>query len=407
MSTSAASAASVELGEPLREPLPSLSLLLSIDDLAESIAAPCGLATLTALAGASRSARAVSRRLIRNSEWAVTHAGSLDSAAWICAHRQPEQRLLPLGSAPAASPWACSGIACAAVSGAWVASGGGDLLCRVWRRGSRLGEPLALQHSDEVSCLALDGSRLASGCRDGTIRLFDLSVAETAAEAAAGATLAHRHSTGEDDGAAVLCLVFPRAGSLLTGGADRRLRLWKTDSGLAAAGAVAVEAATPALAAADGLVVSPAADHSLELRDADSLAFRGALVGHARPVLAVAMAPGRVVSGGGDGRLCVWALRACCGEAGVAGECLYELTSGRGRVPVLALEGDLLLAAGGGTEGVCVWDLAGGRCAARLGRRFGGGTRGSVSALALSGRGAVLGDTQGHTVLIECPPLCS
>lgn len=149
-------------------------------------------------------------------------------------------------------------------------------------------------HTDSVRCVGqlLDG-RLYSGSDDGTLRLWGEQ------EGRPDATLR--------PGAAVLAVAqLPVTGQLLTGSADRLLRLWQLPPPSARA--------APAVPASAALLC---------------------LAGHGGAINAIALlppggtpdAPQRCVTGGADGLLCLWdlsagqLLRTCAGHSGAVSAC--------------------------------------------------------------------------------------
>lgn len=159
----------------------------------------------------------------------------------------------------------------------------------------------------EISALAVspDGTLLAAGTRDGSVRLWD----------AAGQRQLARWTAHE--GTVTALAFFPDSRALLTSGAERTVARWFVEEGtLPPAGRWKVDGHVTALAVApDGRTVAVAAGHRLEFRDAvegNCLSNGGLAVANV-PLRALAFAPdgGTLAGGGGgDNAVRVWSLAA-------------------------------------------------------------------------------------------------
>ena len=102
--------------------------------------------------------------------------------------------------------------------GRQAASGGVDAAVRVWDLRSRRAMRTLSGHTAEVTsvCFFLDGRHLASASRDKTVRIWDLDSGRCLQ------TLSHT-------GAVLSLAALPAGHTLLTGGTDLALRIWRLD----------------------------------------------------------------------------------------------------------------------------------------------------------------------------------
>jgi WD40 repeat protein/serine/threonine protein kinase len=102
--------------------------------------------------------------------------------------------------------------------GRQAASGGVDTAVRVWDLRARRAVRTLAGHTAEVTsvCFFLDGRHLASSSRDKTVRLWDLDSGRCLQ------TLSHT-------GAVLSLAALPAGNTLLTGGTDLALRIWRLD----------------------------------------------------------------------------------------------------------------------------------------------------------------------------------
>ena len=70
-----------------------------------------------------------------------------------------------------------------APDGSWLASGGEDGTVRIWDVATGQQRAIAAGHTGRVAAVAVapDGSWLASGSRDGTVRIWDAAAGQTRA----------------------------------------------------------------------------------------------------------------------------------------------------------------------------------------------------------------------------------
>jgi WD40 repeat protein len=161
---------------------------------------------------------------------------------------------------------------------------------------------LKAAHTDQVWALAVaaDGGTIASGSRDGKVRIWDV---------ATGASRAPL--TGHED--AVLAVALSPDGAMLaSGGWDDRILLWDVSSGRRLRTLVGHQGGIRAVAfAADGLrLASGSEDATLRVWDIETGLSMQTLRGSGADVDAVALGPTAVVLGDAVGFLRTWDLSA-------------------------------------------------------------------------------------------------
>jgi WD40 repeat protein len=280
-------------------------------------------------------------------------------------------------------------VRCVALSadGSLLASGSMDGTVRHWD--TRSGQLLATLGARSGGIygveLSADGRLLASGADDGTVQLWSLTGTATRAglgmqqEPAGGqllATLRGHHG-------AVYGVALSADGSLLaSGGADGTLRMWEVRSGRLVATLQGHSGLVRDVAlAGDGrILASGGADGALRLWEPGTGQLQASLQGDTAMVWDVALsADGSLLaSGGGDGAVRLW-------EA-ASGQILAALRGHSGVVHGVALAGDGRIVASSGSDGtVRLWEAESGRLLANL-----QGHSGAVWDVALSADGSVL-----------------
>lgn len=262
-----------------------------------------------------------------------------------------------------------------------------------WRTVGELGSCChvhSFEHPCEVTITALRGGDLATACRDGVLRCWELS----------SGTLSRSHAAHCTEGAStdVFGLVWLDAHTLLSGGADRTLQRWCNATGARVDILRGTSAcSTLAIDAELGLVAAPQRDRSVALLEAPTLRTARRLVGFPRPVLTAAIGGGRVACAGMGGCIFVWDARS--------GGLLHSLEHAASATYALALlGGELLLSGACGETCVRVWHMRRGATVGRLHRPSGG--KGSMCALAVHGRVVLGGDNASSVPQIWQAHVC-
>jgi serine/threonine protein kinase len=271
--------------------------------------------------------------------------------------------------------------------GRWIVSAGTDGTLRVWNASS--GAPIHTIEFDEgaASALAVDGRRLLSGHKSGTVVLWDLERAEKLATFSVGSAAVtsvgfigdgnHFAAADEAGGIALFDLGAPSAPGvplesaegaaqtiaaargarlLLAGDRERGLRLWRTDTHKRTRTWRGEGLAPRALdIAPDGrLVASGTLNGSVRLWSAGSSRPRRTLAAHTGRVTALAFAPGgrRLATAGEDGQVKLWDLSR-------GGRNTRVLRAHAGPVDAVAFSPDGQRILSAGQDGVVrIWGLA-------------------------------------------------
>ena len=205
-------------------------------------------------------------------------------------------------------------------------------------------------HSDRIYCVQFgtvaDQRFLFSGSRDKSIRVWD---------AASGGRVALLQSHS----GSVLCLEYD-AGMLLSGSSDGTARVWSVGS----LGTSAAPVPKPAVLTGHTnhvlditcdrtWIVTAGQDATLRVWKRSDLAPALVYRGHRRAVNACSLHDGRVASGSGDGRICIWRVDT--------GDTLRTMVGARSGIVAVTLHGDVLLA--GSSDGyVRIWSVETGEC---------------------------------------------
>ena len=214
-----------------------------------------------------------------------------------------------------------------------IVSGGDDFDVRLWEPDTGASTVIG-RHRGKVASLAVAGGIVASAGWDGAIGLWPLDGGE-------GRTLS-------PPGGAVGAVTFA-GDALVSGSADGAVRVWDVETGAETRRLVPGGFGVGALAAGPGWVAYGAADGTTRVLDLDTGEALADLSVPGRPVLALAVSPGgdRLAIGDGDGRVIV------------ADTATWEVAhsfqgAARGPVWTLAFAGERLL--GGGIDPrVPVW----------------------------------------------------
>jgi WD40 repeat protein len=180
-----------------------------------------------------------------------------------------------------------------------LASGCFDNTVRIWDAATGRELTMFRGHESVVWAVAFspDGHRLASASADGTVRVWDVA---TARELAA---FVHQDS--------VLCLAFsPDGRRLASASADRTVRIWDADSGreLMRFAGHGGEVYSVVFSPDGRRLASGGEDNTVRIWDAGTGQEIRALSGHTKRVHGVAFSPDgrRLASGGGDETVRIW-----------------------------------------------------------------------------------------------------
>ena len=235
-----------------------------------------------------------------------------------------------------------------ASDGSWLATGGQDGTVRIWDAATGQERTALAGHAHQVSVMAIapDGSWLATGAQDGTVRIWD---AATGQERAALAGHAHQVS---------VMAIAPDGSWLATGAQDGTVRIWDAATGQERAvleghvGRVWAVAIAP-----DGSwLATGAQDGTVRIWDAATGQERAVLEGHVGRVRAVAIAPDGswLATSGRDRKVRIW--------DAATGQQQSAVRSGPGEVTAITAAPDgNWLAIGIRNGKIRIWDLAAGR----------------------------------------------
>jgi WD40 repeat protein len=272
---------------------------------------------------------------------------------------------------------------CAAVSpdGTRLAAGGSDATIRVWEMATGDEQATLRGHAGDVLGVAFspDSATLASGSRDRTVRLWDVASGKPV-------RLLPVHLD------AVFAVAFAADGrSLASASLDRSVVITDAKSGLEVATLIGhADFAVGVAFAADGRTLASASwDHTIRLWDLTADRPRRVWRGHAQTVRAAAFAPdGTLATGAADGTLRLWDAAAGAERRVLGGH--------PGGVVALAFAPDGRLATAAGDRQIRVWDPAAGTVV----RTLTGHTE-RVNGLAFGARGALLvGAGEGGSVYV-------
>lgn len=273
--------------------------------------------------------------------------------------------------------------------------GPGDAIY-LWSVGSRDIVGRIEGHEGAVTCVAFSrrGRRLASGSRDGTIRVWDSrSWKEVRKIEAHAASPAGRDRREYERG--VACVAFsPHGKRIASGGYDDALRLWDVATGeevfvskghQGPVSTVAFSADGKRLATGSAVEDGVLSDNAVRLWDAASGKPILPPQGHVGEVRTIDISPdGTIVAtGGGDGRVLLWEPST--------GKPIGSLAGHEGYVSSVAFSPDgKLLASASRDDTVRIWDVS-----AREERRRMGPSVGRVISVAFSPDGKVLATGRG------------
>ncbi len=232
--------------------------------------------------------------------------------------------------------------------GTRLASGSGDHTVKLWDAATGKELAILLGHSSDVTSVTFsrNGTRLASGSEDKTVMLWDV------ASGKAWATL-QGHSEK------VTSVAFSPDGSRLASGSwDKTVMLWDVASGqkLATLQGHSEKVTSVAFSPDGSRLASGSWDKTVMLWDVASGQKLATLQGHSKKVTSVAFSPdgSRLASGSEDNKVKLWDM-ASGKELDTLPEHLGDVTS-----VTFSLNGTLL-ASGSADKTVKLWDMASGK----------------------------------------------
>ncbi|XP_072177966.1 uncharacterized protein [Diadema setosum] len=195
------------------------------------------------------------------------------------------------------------GISCVQFDDTRIVSGSSDKTIKVWN--IRTNSPWSVQtlvgHSGTVRCLHLEGNRLVSGSTDCTIKVWDLSMQSSWSSIACRVTM-----VGHDD--TVRCLQVDDE-KVVSGSYDRTLKVWDIRTGQCRVTLRGHQGAVICLQFDDTKIVSGSADKSIKIWSlAEGVCVR-TLTGHQNSVTCLQFDASKIISGSLDSNLKFWDLK--------------------------------------------------------------------------------------------------
>jgi WD40 repeat protein len=231
--------------------------------------------------------------------------------------------------------------------GSWLASGSDDGTVRIWDAETWQEQAALSGHTGWVSTVAIspDGSWLATGSSDETVRTWD---------AATGQGRAVLTSHGQSVNAVAIA---PDGSWLATVSSDGTVWFWDVATGQEGAVLIDTGGVLAVAIAPDGSwLATVSSDRTVRIWDAATGRQRAVLTGHSLRVNAVAIAPDGswLATGSSDGTVRIW--------DAVPGQQRVSPTSHKRAVLALEVAGDgSWLATGSSDETVRIWDAATGQ----------------------------------------------
>lgn len=202
------------------------------------------------------------------------------------------------------------GISCVQFDDTRIVSGSSDKTIKVWniRTNAQWSVQTLVGHSGTVRCLHLEGNRLVSGSTDCMIKVWDLSTQESWSSIACKVTM-----TGHSD--TVRCLQVDDM-KVISGSYDKTLKIWDLHSGRCKMTLRGHQAAVLCVHFNDTKVVSGSCDKTIKVWN-----YQGAcimtLTGHQDAVTCLQFDATRIVSGSLDCNLKFWDVHS--------GECINTI----------------------------------------------------------------------------------
>ncbi|XP_041350538.1 F-box/WD repeat-containing protein 11-like [Gigantopelta aegis] len=191
------------------------------------------------------------------------------------------------------------GISCVQFDDTRIVSGSSDKTIKVWN--IRTNAPWSVQtlvgHSNTVRCLHLEGNRLVSGSSDRTIKVWDLSTQDSWSSIACKVTMiGHTHT--------VRCLKVDDD-KVISGSYDKTLKLWDLRTGNCRMTLRGHQAAVLCVHFNETKIVSGSCDNTIKVWNYEGVCIR-TLTGHQDAVTCLQFDSTRIVSGSLDCNLKFW-----------------------------------------------------------------------------------------------------
>lgn len=191
------------------------------------------------------------------------------------------------------------GISCVQFDDSRIVSGSSDKTIKVWniRTNAQWSVQTLVGHSGTVRCLHLEGNRLVSGSTDCMIKVWDLSTQESWSSIACKVTM-----TGHSD--TVRCLQVDDQ-KVVSGSYDKTLKIWDINSGRCKLTLRGHQAAVLCVHFNDTKVVSGSCDKTIKVWNYEGACMR-TLCGHQDAVTCLQFDATRIISGSLDCNLKFW-----------------------------------------------------------------------------------------------------
>ncbi|XP_074644813.1 uncharacterized protein LOC141901465 [Tubulanus polymorphus] len=197
------------------------------------------------------------------------------------------------------------GISCVQFDDTRIVSGSSDKMIKVWN--IRTNTPWSVQtlvgHSGTVRCLHLDGNRLVSGSTDRTIKVWDLSMQQSWSSIACKVTM-----TGHTD--TVRCLQVDDE-KIISGSYDKTLKVWDMRTGDCRMTLRGHDGAVLCVQFDDDKIISGSSDRTIKLWNFTGFCIM-TLQAHQDAVTCLQFDKTRIISGSLDCNLKFWDINTGC-----------------------------------------------------------------------------------------------
>lgn len=213
-------------------------------------------------------------------------------------------------------------------------------------------------HTDSVYCVQFDDTKIITGSRDQSIRIWDIKTGECvrilSAAASTDAALGDVSPVAQFHTASVLCLQFDDK-ILVSGSSDNTCIVWSLPSYTPIGRLSTHTAGVLDVCFDEHHIVSCSKDTTICIWDRNTRKLLRQLKGHRGPVNAVAIRGNQIVSASGDALVKLWDLDT--------GDCIREFKGHhRGLACVQFSEDAKTIVSGGNDQDIRVWDAMTGTC---------------------------------------------